>query len=109
MPLTRVAVSFWAQPPGGAQAVEIAWAGLGDGRILARAFLAPNEVVRVVCPLPAEGPRVVDLICRFDYLFGLAPPDIRRVAAMFSGVEVSHGGGWRPAELPDIAGQAPPP
>jgi len=108
-PLVRVAVSFWVPSPGRLQGVEIAWAGIGQGRVLARGYLAENEVVRVVCPLPAAGLRTVDLVCRFDYLFGLAPPDIRRVAAMFHGVEVSVGTGWRAAELPDIAAQAPPP
>jgi GT2 family glycosyltransferase len=107
-PLARVAVSFWVPPPGGAQAVEISWAGIGEGRVLARAFLAANEVVRVVCTLPVAGLRMVDLLCRFDYLFGLAPPDIRRVAGMFHCVEVSVGTGWRQAELPDIEAQAPP-
>jgi len=108
-PLVRVAVSFWVAPPGGMQAVEISWGGVGQGRVLARGFLAENEVLRVVCPLPVAGLRMVDLTCRFDYLFGLAPPDIRRVAGMFSGVEVSAGSGWRAAELPDIEAQAPPP
>jgi GT2 family glycosyltransferase/glycosyltransferase involved in cell wall biosynthesis len=108
-PLVRVAISFWMPPQGAMQAVEIAWAGVGDGRVLARAFLGGGEVARVVCPLPDAGIRMVDLVCRFDHLFGLAPPDIRRVAGMFHAVEVSHGNGWRPAELPDIEAQAPPP
>jgi hypothetical protein len=76
--------------------------------VLARAFLSANEVVRVVCPLPLAGLRMVDLLCRFDYLFGLAAPDIRRVTGMFHAVEVSVGTGWRQAELPDIEAQAPP-
>ncbi len=108
-PLLRVAVSFWVPPAGRLQAVEVAWAGAGEGRVLARAFMAENEVRRVACPLPVAGLRMVDLVCRFDFLFGLAPPDIRRVAGMFHGVEVSIGTGWRAAALPDIVAQAPPP
>ncbi len=107
-PIVRVAVSFWVPPEGGLQAVEIAWAGAGEGRVLARAFMNGNEVVRVVCPVPVAGVRMVDLVCRFDYLFGLAPPDIRRVSANFANVEVSVGTGWRKCDLPDIEGQAPP-
>ena len=107
-PLVRVAVSFWVPPAGGMQAVEISWAGVGEGRVLARAFLSANEVVRIVCALPVAGLRMVDLLCRFDYQFGLAAPDIRRVAGMFHAVEVSVGTGWRQAELPDIEAQAPP-
>jgi hypothetical protein len=85
--------------------VEIAWAGIGESRVLARSFLAANEVVRVTCPLRERKFRVVDLACRFDYIFGLAPPDVRRVAAIFSGVEVDDGGGWRAAELPVTVGR----
>ncbi len=107
-PIVRVAVSFWVPPEGALQAVEVSWAGVGEGRVLARAFMSGNDVVRVICPLPVAGIRMVDLTCRFDYLFGLAPPDIRRVAANFAKVEVSVGTGWRPCELPDIEGQAPP-
>ncbi len=107
-PIVRVAVSFWVPLEGALQAVEIAWAGVGEGRVLARAFLAAHEVVRVICPIPVAGVRMVDLACRFDYLFGLAPPDIRRVAANFSKVEVSVGTGWRACDLPDIEGQEPP-
>jgi GT2 family glycosyltransferase len=107
-PFLRVAVGFWMPPPGGLQAVEISWQGIGEGQVLARAFLAENEVVRVACPLP-RGVRMADLRCRFDFVVPLTPPDIRRVGALFSGVEVSHGAGWRAAELPDIAAQARPP
>jgi GT2 family glycosyltransferase/glycosyltransferase involved in cell wall biosynthesis len=108
-PIARVAVAFSVPSGGGLQAVEISWDGAGDGQVLARAFMAENEVTRVVCALPASGLRLADLACRFDFLVGLAPPDIRRVAGMFVGVEVSQGAGWRSAELPDIAAQAPPP
>jgi hypothetical protein len=98
-PLARVALSFWVPPAGHFQAVEILW----QGTTLTRAALAENEIRRIVCTVPARDVRYLDLTCRFDFVFALAPPDIRRCAAMFSGVEVSDGSGWQAAELPDIA------
>ncbi len=102
VPLLRVALAFWVPAQGGLQSVEIAWTGAGENTVLAHGCLAANETSRVVCALPVAGQRMIDLVCRFDYLFALAPPDIREASAMFSGVEVSHGSGWRQAELPGL-------
>ena len=102
--MVRIGLRFWTLAPGGLQAVEIVWANAGDCRILAREFLVENEEYRIVCELPAAGLRLVDLVCRFDYVFPLRPPDLRRAAAMLYGVDVSDGTGWRPALLPGTAG-----
>ncbi len=96
-PIARLMLSFWITPEARFQAVEI----LAGGRVLARAFLDETQVKRVVCPIPAADARFLDITCRFDFVIGLQAPDIRRCAAMFSGIEVSDGGPWQPVELPD--------
>jgi hypothetical protein len=91
------------------QAIEISWAGVGEGRVLAREFLAENQARRVVCQLPAMDLRMVDLVCRFDHLFHLGAPDVRRAASLFYGVEVDIGTGWRYASLPGAETRKPIP
>ena len=103
-PVARLMLAFWIPRQGQFQTVEIRW----GGTVLAREFLDQSHVTRVACVIPAKDARFLELTCRFDFVFPLAPPDIRACAAMFSGIEVSDGGGWQGVELPDWPSRAPP-
>ncbi len=98
-PLARVALNLWLPEAGRHQAVEITTNAVR----LVRRFLEPGAAERIVLTLPeGTGPRL-DLVCRFDFVFRLAAPDVRACAAMLSGVQVSDGRGWLPLDLPGTA------
>jgi GT2 family glycosyltransferase/glycosyltransferase involved in cell wall biosynthesis len=103
-PIARLMLAFWIPRHAQFQTVEILWNGI----VLTREPLDEGRVKRVVCMVPARDTRFLDLVCRFDFVVPLAPPDVRAAAAMFSGIEVSDGGPWQGVELPDWPVRAPP-
>jgi GT2 family glycosyltransferase/glycosyltransferase involved in cell wall biosynthesis len=96
-PLARIALSLQVPAAGYLQAVEIA----ANGVRLARSMLENGPLQRIACPLPQTGARLLRLTCRFDFVFRLAPPDIRSCAALFFGLRVSEGTGWLEIDLPE--------
>ena len=95
-PAARLALSFWTPEGVAMQFVEIA----AQGATLARSSLDEGQVKRVACLLPEGRGGFVDVTCRFDFTFPLQPPDLRACAAMFAGIEIDQGHGWRGVDLP---------
>ena len=95
-PAARLALSFWTPEGVAMQFVEIA----AQGATLARSSLDEGQVKRVTCLLPEARGGFLDVTCRFDFTFPLQPPDLRACAAMFAGIEIDQGHGWRGVDLP---------
>ena len=94
--LERLALDLWVPTDGRFQAVEIAC----NGVTLTRGFIDQDGQRRIVCTLPPGEARLLEITCTFDFVFPLAPPDIRSCAAMLSAVRVSEGAGWVTIDLP---------
>jgi GT2 family glycosyltransferase len=94
--MTGLAAAFWLPPSAPPQGVEIT----ANGVMLARRFLNPGEVTRIVCQIAEGGARRLEVALRFDFVFRLAPPDVRSCAAILHELAVNEGGVWQRIELP---------
>ncbi len=94
-PLQRLAFDFWVPAEGQFQVVDIAC----NGTTVMRQPIEEGDVRRIVCQLAHCESRLLQIICTFDFLFPLQPPDVRSCSAMLSALHVHDGTGWLAVEL----------
>lgn len=92
----RIAIDFWVPDECQFQAVEIAC----NGKRASRSFVGNGGGRPIIVPSLEDNSAIVEICCRFDFVFPMTPPDIRSCAAMLVALRVSDGLGWLTIELP---------
>lgn len=103
LPITRVALSFWAPRTMPMQAVSIECNGLP----VAREFLEEGRTRRIVHILTGRDAHFVELRARFDYTMPIGQNVQRQVAGAFAGLEIGDRVGLHTVELPPWPGRTP--